>query len=234
MRLGAEYRRVRTGNASADLADGVTFVALPLVAGFAFWRLRGPYRPGDDERAPRPPGGFRAQIREGAGWALRHTVIRTLIVVGGLAGSAVAGPLRRRAGYARTIIVALLLGAASFATIAATTDVRVVAVVLAAYIGHAVIWNVMATSIRQKATPAAVLGRVGSVGRLVSLMGLAGGAAPAGRLASAFGHRTPFAVAAVLFAAGALLVVAVLGAFRAWETDDDARAVAAAGPGEPR
>ncbi|WP_456786024.1 MFS transporter [Cellulomonas sp. P5_C5] len=32
MTLGSEYRRIWAGNASANLADGITFVALPLLA----------------------------------------------------------------------------------------------------------------------------------------------------------------------------------------------------------
>lgn len=32
MRLGAEFGRIRVGNASSNLADGITFVALPLLA----------------------------------------------------------------------------------------------------------------------------------------------------------------------------------------------------------
>lgn len=32
MRLGAEYRRIRFGNASSNLADGITFITLPLLA----------------------------------------------------------------------------------------------------------------------------------------------------------------------------------------------------------
>lgn len=249
--------------AAAAFAPTTLNAAVFLVAGVAYWRLRGSYVPAAAERTRRPPGGFFAQVREGAQWALRHTIVRTLIVigglasvgymipfsylvlyadsvlgldstgyglllsfsaVGGLAGSAVAGRLRRRIGYARSIIVALVLGAVSFATIALTTNVWIVAVALAAYICHAVIWNVLAASMRQKVTPAAMMGRVGSVGRLLGLGGLAGGAALGGALASAFGYRTPFAVAAAFFAAGALLAVTVLGTFRAWEREDDAAA----------
>ncbi|SDE01945.1 MFS transporter, partial [Glycomyces harbinensis] len=32
MHLGADYRRIWFGNASANLADGITFIALPLLA----------------------------------------------------------------------------------------------------------------------------------------------------------------------------------------------------------
>lgn len=216
-----------------------------LLAGFAYWRLRGTYAPVPAER---PPTGVVAEIRAGAEWALNHAIVRTLIIIGalagvgymipfsylvlyadevlgldstgyglllafsalgGLAGSAVAGRLRRRIGYARSITAALALGAVSFATIALTTQVVIVAVALAAYICHAVVWNVLAASVRQKVIPTAMMGRVGAAGRLLGLCGLAAGAALGGRLAAAFGYRIPFAVAAAFFAVGALLALTV-------------------------
>lgn len=68
-------------------------------------------------------------------------------------------------------------GGSSFAVIAATDELWIVALVLATYIAHFVVWNVMAASARQKATPTDLMGRVGSVGRLV---GIAVGAAADG------------------------------------------------------
>ena len=234
-----------------------------LAAGFAFWRLRDTYVVPPDET--REPANVLADIREGAVWAMRHRVVRLLIVVGGIAcigymipfsylvlyardelgldatgygfllsfsalggllGSVVATRLRRRIGYGWSIVGALAVGAVSFVVISQTTNIVVVAIALATYIAHSVVWNIMAASVRQRVTPAAVMGRVGSVGRLVGLIGLALGAGAGGLLASGLGYRVPFAIAGGLFAVAAALCLASIGSLREWEDSE-----AAATPG---
>ena len=225
---------------AAFAPSAVTAVAY-LVAGFAFWRLRGTY---SVPRAEQPETVL-AAVRAGAAWTWHHRVVRLLVVVGalasvaymipfsylvlyaqdelgldatgyglllafsalgGLLGAAVASRLRRRLGYGGTIVAALTVGALAFGVLSLTTNLVVVAVALAAYIGHAVVWNIMAASVRQKATPAAMMGRVGSVSRLLGLVGLMVGAVVGGLLASAFGYLVPFAVAGCLFAVAAVMV----------------------------
>jgi predicted MFS family arabinose efflux permease len=105
----------------------------------------------------------------------------------------------------------------AFVTISLTTNLVVVTMALAAYIAHSVVWNILAASVRQKATPDAMMGRVGAVSRLIGLCGLATGAAAGGVLASEFGYRVPFAVAGSLFAVAALYCLTAIGNFRAWE-----------------
>lgn len=268
--------------ALAAFAPSLVTVGAFLLAGAAYWRLRDCYQPVGSEAgtasagtAPSDPdhpsalsrpasrampdAGVSGQIREGAVWAVRHPVVRTLIIIGGLAsvgymipfsylvlyaqdvlqldaagyglllsvsalgglaGSVVAGPLRRAIGYGWAIAAVLLTGAAAFAVIAATTSVWAVGLSLAVYMAHAVIWNVLATTIRQKAVPAHMMGRVGSVGRLVGLCGLAAGAALGGLLATHLGLRAPFGIAAAFFTVAALLVMATRRSFTAWEKLD--------------
>lgn len=266
--------------ALAAFAPSLMTVGAFLAAGIAYWRLRRNYSPvpgGRDSAAPtcsgpapacsgpgaagsgpgpRARGGIRRQIREGAAWAMSHPMIRTLILIGGLAstgymipfsylvlyaqdvlrldatgyglllsgsalggliGSAAASRIRRAIGYGWTIAAALFTGMTAFTVIAFTTNVWVVAGALAVYMGHAVVWNIMALSIRQKVIPAELMGRVGSVGRLVGLGGLATGAALGGLLAAGLGLRTPFLIAAAFFAAGGLLALAAMRRFSAWE-----------------
>lgn len=136
--------------------------------------------------------------------------------LGGLAGSVVAGPLRRRLGYGRTIVAALAVGALSFVVVAASTHVVVVALALAAYIAHAVVWNVLAVSVRQQVVPGALLGRVSAVNRLLSLLGLTAGAVLGGTLASVLGLRAPFLVAGAVFAVAALLALRALPHLDGW------------------
>jgi predicted MFS family arabinose efflux permease len=149
--------------------------------------------------------------------AVGYGLLLSASALGGLLGSWVAGRIRSRIGYGWSIVAALTLGAAAFAVISATTNIVVVAVALAVYICHAVAWNVLASSVRQKIVPPEFMGRVGSVSKLLGLIGLAIGALAGGWLAGTFGLRFPFAAAAVLFAGASLLCVITMGQFRIWE-----------------
>ncbi|RIJ53021.1 MFS transporter, partial [Clavibacter lycopersici] len=117
--------------------------------------------------------------------AAGYGVLLAASALGGLAGSAIAAPLRARLGSRWTITAALALGAASLAGLAVTRDAVVAGVLLALYILHAVVWSICATSLRQRLVPADLLGRVGAAGRVVSLLGLAAGSALGGVLATA-------------------------------------------------
>ncbi|WP_275002409.1 MFS transporter [Promicromonospora iranensis] len=242
--------------AAAFAPSALTAVAF-LVAGLAYWRLRGSYTVPLADRTAASHGTL-SSIREGAVWTWRHGLVRLLVIVGalacvaymipfsylalyatkelglspagygfllsfsalgGLLGAFVAARLRRRLGYGWTIVAALGVGAISFIVISLTTNVVVVAVALAAYIAHAVVWNVMAASVRQKATPAAMMGRVGSMSRLLSLTGLGVGAALGGLLASGVGFLIPFAVAGGMFAVAAVMCASRIRMFRAWEDE---------------
>lgn len=254
--------------ATAAFAPSALNVAAFLLAGFAYLRLGGSYAIAA-VKTDASPGSIRADIREGALWAMRHRVVRLLIVVGGIAcvghmipfsylvlyardelgldatgygvllsfsalggllDSFVATRLRKRIGYGWSIVAALVVGAGSFIVISLTTDVVVVAIALALYIAHAVVWNIMAASVRQRATPAAMMGRVGSVGRLIGLIGLALGAGAGGLLASGLGYRVPFAIAGAVFVVAAVLCLVSINGLREWEYNE---IQAASNAGEP-
>lgn len=244
--------------AVAAFAPSALTAAAYLGAGLAFWRLRGTYVVPREEEV-----GVLASIRAGAVWTWEHPVVRLLVGVGalasvaymipfsylvlyaqdelglgptgyglllafsalgGLLGAAVASSLRRRVGYGWTIVSALGVGALAFVVLSLTTHLVVVAVALAAYIAHAVVWNIMAASVRQRATPASMMGRVGSVSRLLSLVGLTVGAVLGGLLASTFGYLVPFAVAGGLFAVAAAACVMQRHRLAAWEQEQPASA----------
>lgn len=159
---------------------------------------------------------------DGTGYGL----LLAFSALGGLLGSFVATRLRQRIGYGWSIVAALAVGAASFAVISLTTNIVVVAIALAAYIAHAVVWNIMAASIRQRATPAAMMGRVGSLGGFVGLIGLALGAGAGGLLASGLGYRAPFAISGAVFACAAVLCIVSIRSLREWEDSHHEVAVA--------
>ncbi|WP_017590573.1 MFS transporter [Nocardiopsis ganjiahuensis] len=243
--------------AAAALAPSAVSTLAFLAAGVAYYSLRGDYR-----QAGGPRENVLSEVREGAVWVWRDPVVRTLVVisalasvaymipfsylvlyagqvlglgptgyglllsasaVGGLAGAWIAGRLRARWGYHRSITGALLTGALAFAAIPLTDHVVVVAALLAVYIGHSVVWNVLAASVRQKAVPARLMGRAGSVSRLLGMSGLALGALLGGTLASLFGLRPPFLVAGALFLAAAVVCVLAAPGFREWEREQQAR-----------
>jgi predicted MFS family arabinose efflux permease len=141
--------------------------------------------------------------------AAGYGVLLAASALGGLAGSAIAAPLRARLGSRWTIAAALTLGAASLAGLAVTRDPIVAGILLALYILHAVVWGICATSLRQRLVPADLLGRVGAAGRVLGLLGLAAGSALGGLLATG-GIAVPTAAGAVVFAGCAVLAVVAL------------------------
>ncbi|QIS42487.1 MFS transporter [Clavibacter capsici] len=141
--------------------------------------------------------------------AAGYGVLLAVSALGGLAGSAIAAPLRARVGSRWTITAALALGAATLAGLAVTRDPVVAGILLALYILHAVVWSICATTLRQRLVPADLLGRVGAAGRVVSLLGLAAGSALGGVLAAA-GIVLPTVAGAVVFAGCALLAALAL------------------------
>lgn len=246
--------------AAAALAPSAVNTLAFLAAGVAYYSLRGDYR-----QAEGPRESVLSEVREGAVWVWRNPVVRTLAVisalasvaymipfsylvlyagqvlglgptgyglllsssaVGGLVGAWIAERVRARWGYHRSITGALLTGALAFAAVPLTDHVVVVAVLLAVYIGHSVVWNVLAASVRQKAVPARLMGRAASVSRLLGMSGLALGALLGGTLASVLGLRPPFLVAGALFLVAVAVCALTAPRFRAWEARQEAREAA--------
>lgn len=113
--------------------------------------------------------------------------------------------------------------------ISLTANTIVVALALAAYIGHAVVWGIMATTVRQRATPDAMMGRIGSLDGFVGLIGLALGAGAGGLLASGLGYRIPFGIAGAVFAGAAVLCLISIRSLRAWEDSQEREVTSSVG-----
>jgi Na+/melibiose symporter-like transporter len=92
-----------------------------------------------------------------------YGLLLAVSAVGGLVGSIVAPPVPRAHGYALTIGVSLLLGAASLAGLAATGNPWFAGLLLAMYILHAVVWGICVTSLRQRLVPDHLRWRVNAV-----------------------------------------------------------------------
>lgn len=112
--------------------------------------------------------------------------------VGGLAGTAVYGRLEPRVSVATLLRVGLLVETATHLVLAVTRTPLVAGATMAVFGVHAVVWGVVATTTRQRATPPALLGRVASVYLLASTGGSALGAVLGGLVAQALGLTAPF------------------------------------------
>lgn len=142
----------------------------------------------------------------GYGWLI------TAMAVGGLIGSAVYGRLERRFPLATLFRVGLTYETLTHLIQAVTTSAAVVAVVLVLFGIHAIVWGTTSTTVRQRAVPSALLGRVTAVYTLASVGGWAGGSLIGGAIAQQFGLTAPFWFA---FVASAVLLVLI------WRTLDD-------------
>ena len=154
-----------------------------------------------------------------------YGLMMSFSALGGLLGSFVSPRLRQRFGYGTGIVLALFLGAVSITICGATSNTFVAAVAMAAYICHAVVWSVLASSVRQKIIPQDLLGRIGSAGRLLSYLGLATGAAAGGWMAATLDLRVPFYVSGLCFLGCVAISVRLHGAIRAWESAQEETAV---------
>lgn len=132
-------------------------------------------------------------------------ILITAGAVGGLIGTALVTPLRRRFGDHTLLRVGLLVETATHVGLALATSVWVAGATTLVFGIHGAIWGVVATSIKQRVVPDELLGRVSSVIYLLVIGGSAIGAPLSGVLAAWLGVTGPFWVAA-----GAMTVLTVL------------------------
>jgi MFS family permease len=143
--------------------------------------------------------------------------------VGSLLGTWLAVPAECRLGLVRTLVLSVVLSAASLVVYLLTTSPVLVGTSLAVGGVAMVLWNVVTVSLRQRITPDRLLGRMNAAYRLVGWGTMPIGALLGGVLAEWLGLRPTFLVAAAI-------TLATLAGFR-WVTEDAvARAEAAGAP----
>jgi predicted MFS family arabinose efflux permease len=116
----------------------------------------------------------------------------TVSAVGGLIGSASFGLLERRFSYAVLLRVGLVIETLTHLSLALTSTAWVAAAVMTIFGAHAVIWGTTSTTVRQRAVPERLLGRVTSVYMLGSIGAIAIGTLIGGGLAQRWGILAPF------------------------------------------
>jgi predicted MFS family arabinose efflux permease len=135
------------------------------------------------------------------------------MAVGGLLGSLVGDRLIRWATPTWTVRIGLLVEAATHLVLATSRSAVLVGVVFLAFGVHGALWSIVSTSLRQRLTPAALLGRVSSSSLFLVAGGNCVGALLGGVLAGVGGITAPYWVG---------FAVAVVVAVATWRVFDPA------------
>ena len=138
--------------------------------------------------------------------AVGFGLLTTATAVGGVIGVFSYGALERRFRLGSIFRVGLLIETFTWVILALTTSPPVALAVLVVFGTHAFIWGTIATTIRQRAVPNELLGRVGGVMRFASFAGLVIGTPIGGVIAGAYGITAPFWFAFV----GSAILITVL------------------------
>jgi len=139
-----------------------------------------------------------AHDRLGLG-AVGFGLLTTVSAAGGLLGTGLYGWITRRVSLGNVMRVGLIIETLTHLGLALTTSPWVASSIFFAFGAHAFVWNTTSITVRQRAVPAQLQGRVNSV-----YGGLVVGSAIGGTLATHAGIATPFWFA---FAGSALFVV---------------------------
>ncbi len=119
-------------------------------------------------------------------------LVTTTSAVGGLLGTAIYGPLTRRISLGGLMRIGLILETLTHLALALTSSPVVALPVFFVFGVHAFIWGATSTTVRQRAVPIALQGRVGSVNLVGVFGGLVVGSGLGGMLAYRWGVTGPF------------------------------------------
>ena len=146
-----------------------------------------------------------ARQRLGLG-AVGFGLITTVQAAGGLVGVLSYGWLTRRITLANLMRIGLVIETFTHLALALTTRAAVAMVIFFVFGAHAFVWGTTSITVRQRAVPTALQGRVGSVNLVGVYGGLVVGSGVGGALAQRFGVTAPFWFA---FGGSALFVVLI-------------------------
>lgn len=135
-------------------------------------------------------------------------LLTTVSASGGLIGTLCYGWITRRVSLANLMRVGLVFETFTHLALALTTRPAVALVIFFFFGAHAFIWGTTSTTVRQRAVPSELQGRVGSVNLVGVFGGLVIGSGVGGALARYWGLTAPFWFA---FAGSAVFVVLIWG-----------------------
>jgi MFS family permease len=119
-------------------------------------------------------------------------LLTTATAVGGILGTAVYGWLTARVSLGNIMRAGLIIETLTHLALALTTQLWLALVVMFVFGAHAFIWGTTSMSVRQRAVPTELQGRVSSVYLIGVQGGLVVGGAIGGVIAGAWGVTSPF------------------------------------------
>ncbi len=119
-------------------------------------------------------------------------LLTTVSAVGGLLGMTSYGWITRRLSLGNIMRVGLIIETLTHLGLAVTTAPTVAMVIFFVFGAHAFVWGTTSITIRQRAVPPELQGRVGSVNTVGVFGGLVVGSGVGGLLAQAHGVTAPF------------------------------------------
>ncbi|NCT91426.1 MFS transporter [Cellulomonas sp. APG4] len=119
-------------------------------------------------------------------------LLTTASAIGGLAGVAAYGWITRRVSLANVMRAGLIIETFTHLGLALTTTPAVALAIFGVFGAHAFVWGTTSVTIRQRAVPTALQGRVGSVNTLGVFGGLVLGSVLGGVLAERWDVTAPF------------------------------------------
>ena len=133
-------------------------------------------------------------------------LITTVQALGGLLGTLTYGWLTQRISLGDLMRIGLIIETLTHLILASTSSPYVALPVFFVFGAHAFVWGTTSTTVRQRAVPSELLGRVGAVNVMGVYGGLVVGAAVGGLIAQRWGVTAPFWFA---FVGSAVFVVLI-------------------------
>jgi MFS family permease len=143
--------------------------------------------------------------------AVGFGLVSTVSALGGIAGTLAYGWITRRVSLGNLLRVGLVIETLTHLALALTTSPWVALPVFFVFGAHAFVWGTTSITVRQRAVPQALQGRVGSVNLVGVFGGLVVGSGIGGVLAQHRGVTAPFWFA---FAGSAVFVVLIWSSLR--------------------
>jgi predicted MFS family arabinose efflux permease len=128
--------------------------------------------------------------------------------IGGIAGTTAYGWITRRVSLGDIMRIGLIIETLTHLSLALTTTPAVAMVIFFVFGAHAFIWGTTSITVRQRAVPTELQGRVSSVNSVGVFGGIVFGSATGGLIAQRWGITAPFWFA---FVGSAIFVVLIWG-----------------------